>query len=65
MSPDFRQFQQMMEIEFGIRFNKLFRGPGWSGEERTDMTDTMKVSVDIKVFHKIYSIIIIGMFLFI
>ena len=26
----------MMEIEFGIRFNRLFRGPGWSGnnEER-------------------------------
>ncbi|XP_072017966.1 uncharacterized protein [Amphiura filiformis] len=33
---DYRQWQVMMEIEFGLRFNRLFRGPGWSGnnEER-------------------------------
>ena len=43
MSPDFRQFQQMMEIEFGIRFNKLFRGPGWSGGDQADFNYPLKV----------------------
>ncbi len=45
MPPDFRQFLQMMTVEFGERFIKLFRGPGWSGLDRADHKDPYKVSM--------------------
>ena len=45
MSDDFRQWLGMMECEFGTRFNKLFRGPGWSGCRRSDYNETIKVGM--------------------
>ncbi len=43
MPSDFRQFQQMMAVEFGERFTKLFRGPAWSGLDPGDFQNPYKV----------------------
>ena len=45
MPDDFREFQQVMEVEFGTRFNKLFRGPMWSGQVRNNWNDPLKVHI--------------------
>ena len=43
MPDDYRQWFIMMVTEFGTRFTKLFRGPGWSGCESKDFNYPIKV----------------------
>ncbi|KAI8511918.1 hypothetical protein Bbelb_110180 [Branchiostoma belcheri] len=40
---DFRRWQVMMELEFGTRFNRLFRGPSLSGCPREEWKDPIKL----------------------
>eukprot|EP00058_Branchiostoma_floridae_P027248 XP_002612739.1 hypothetical protein BRAFLDRAFT_97281 [Branchiostoma floridae] len=44
VSNDYRRWQNMMELEFGERFNKLFRGLSWSGCSQEDIKNPMKES---------------------
>ena len=44
MPADFKLFQEMMEVEFGVRFNRLFRGPAWSGLDRKHWNYPLKVT---------------------
>ncbi|XP_066270847.1 uncharacterized protein [Branchiostoma lanceolatum] len=53
MSDDFRRFQDMMEIELGQRFNRLFRGPGWSGCPRDVWKNPLEARMNVAcVSHK-------------
>ncbi|XP_072045460.1 uncharacterized protein [Amphiura filiformis] len=47
MPPDFRQFQVMMNVEFGERFNKLFRGPAWSGLDSKYWKDPLTARINV------------------
>ncbi|XP_072037947.1 uncharacterized protein [Amphiura filiformis] len=44
---DFREWQIMMEIEFGKRYNQLFRGPCWSGCNQADKKNPLKARVNV------------------
>ncbi|XP_078618099.1 uncharacterized protein LOC144885838 [Branchiostoma floridae x Branchiostoma japonicum] len=44
---DYRRWQKMMELEFGERFNKLFRGPSWSGCSQEDIKNPLKARVNV------------------
>ncbi|XP_072039679.1 uncharacterized protein [Amphiura filiformis] len=47
MPTDFRLFQDLMEAEFGERFNRLFRGPAWSGCEKQDEKNPLKARINV------------------
>ena len=44
MPEDYNKWFLMMETEFGTRFNKLFRGPAWSGCPKEDVNYSHKVN---------------------
>ncbi|XP_078621591.1 uncharacterized protein LOC144887927 isoform X2 [Branchiostoma floridae x Branchiostoma japonicum] len=46
ISPDYASWLESMCAEFPTRFLRLFRGPGWSGLESTDL-DPLKAHINV------------------
>ncbi|KAI8517539.1 hypothetical protein Bbelb_035560 [Branchiostoma belcheri] len=47
MPEDFRLWQGIMDVEFGQRFNRLFRGPAWSGLPADQCKDPMLARMNV------------------
>ncbi|XP_066278595.1 uncharacterized protein [Branchiostoma lanceolatum] len=47
MPEDFRRWQDILEVELGGRFNRLFRGPAWSGLPVGKCKDPMEARMNV------------------